>query len=375
MFKTWLTVCFLLVSISGYSQFENKETGAKGSGLGGAYSSLGTSAWTIYANPAGLSSVLYREVGFFYTNAYGLKELQTISAVYAEPFQTFTLGGGIQQFGDEIYREMTASISFAHSPLNLPISVGYTANYHSLVIQNYGSASSWSVDAGIFYQPMEWMNIGISIFNLTQNTIGQSEEKLPVVWRTGTAIRLIQDIYLTTELYKQTGFSADWRTGFIYGIHENLTIFSGFGTEPSSLSAGFTLHYIGSDFDYSISNHPQLGLSHGISIGYNFGGQYSREQYFPELTETLYDPLFSKKPTTKETLSKKLAPKIVDINQATLEELEAIPGISKKLATEIIRQRERRGGLTIMDELMGIKGMGEKTFERVKVWLIIKPIE
>lgn len=72
--------------------------------------------------------------------------------------------------------------------------------------------------------------------------------------------------------------------------------------------------------------------------------------------------------------SKKKAPAgKVNINTATAEELAEVPGIGPKMADAIVAYRQDKGKFTSVEELKGnIKGIGEKTFEKMKDYLTVK---
>ncbi len=362
----------LLVSSSVFAGFENKDQGAKSLGLAGAYSALSNSAWSLFANPAGLANVGFRELGFFTTQPYGLSELRTISGVYAEPFSFGVLGFGVQQFGFDLYKETTVSGSFSHEISN-SFSLGYTLNIHHAKIRNYGNATSFSLDAGFIYQPEEWLKISTSVFNMSQSTIGTSDEIIPSVVRVGTSFRVIQELNFTTELYKQTGEDSDLRFGLDFSLHDNISIYTGFSTNPDLAAAGMTLQFSGYQLDYSISNHSVLGITNGISIGFSFGEEDTHEQYYPALEAPLYESYSAAKKNSVagKKISKTLLPNEIELNSANIEDLQRLPGISRKLALEIIQKREIRGKYHIIDELLGISGMTEKKFEKIKPFLRI----
>ena len=56
----------------------------------------------------------------------------------------------------------------------------------------------------------------------------------------------------------------------------------------------------------------------------------------------------------------------LNLNTATSSELEALPGIGPTFAAAIIRERERRGGFTSVDQLRDVRGIGEKRFSDLK---------
>lgn len=55
----------------------------------------------------------------------------------------------------------------------------------------------------------------------------------------------------------------------------------------------------------------------------------------------------------------------VDINAATAEVLEQIPGVGPVLAQRIITYREQNGGFTSVEQLMEVSGIGEATFAQM----------
>ena len=56
----------------------------------------------------------------------------------------------------------------------------------------------------------------------------------------------------------------------------------------------------------------------------------------------------------------------LDINRATAQDFEALPGIGPKLAEEIIATRKGLGGFKTIDGLKKVKGIGDKKFERIR---------
>lgn len=60
----------------------------------------------------------------------------------------------------------------------------------------------------------------------------------------------------------------------------------------------------------------------------------------------------------------------ININQASLEELKTLPCIGNKKANQIIEYREKHKGFKSIDEIKKIKGIGPKTFEKLKNFII-----
>ena len=61
-----------------------------------------------------------------------------------------------------------------------------------------------------------------------------------------------------------------------------------------------------------------------------------------------------------------LVEKSVNINTATLEELDKLPGVGPVIAQRIIDYREQNNGFYDVQELMDVSGIGEKTFAKLE---------
>ena len=59
----------------------------------------------------------------------------------------------------------------------------------------------------------------------------------------------------------------------------------------------------------------------------------------------------------------------VNINSASAQQLTALPGVGEKLATRIVEYRQKAGGFKTVQELMNVKGVGEKNFAKLQAHL------
>lgn len=57
---------------------------------------------------------------------------------------------------------------------------------------------------------------------------------------------------------------------------------------------------------------------------------------------------------------------LVDINRATLADLEGLPGIGRGLARRIIEHRERYGRFRRIEHLMIVRGISERRFRELR---------
>jgi len=56
----------------------------------------------------------------------------------------------------------------------------------------------------------------------------------------------------------------------------------------------------------------------------------------------------------------------LDLNVATVEQLDALPGIGPVLAARIVAFREHHGPFRLVDDLLEVTGIGPKTLERLR---------
>ena len=61
----------------------------------------------------------------------------------------------------------------------------------------------------------------------------------------------------------------------------------------------------------------------------------------------------------------------VNINTATVEQLTTLPGVGPKLAARIVEYRQKSGSFRSTQDLMNVKGIGEKNFAKIESWLSV----
>ena len=70
---------------------------------------------------------------------------------------------------------------------------------------------------------------------------------------------------------------------------------------------------------------------------------------------------------------KYLLGKQVDINKASLAEISELPGISDTVAAAVVEERERLGRFRSPEDLLGVKGIKEKRFQKILPFLAKMP--
>jgi competence protein ComEA len=63
----------------------------------------------------------------------------------------------------------------------------------------------------------------------------------------------------------------------------------------------------------------------------------------------------------------------VNLNTATVTELMQLPRVGAKTAERIVAFRKQHGGFLRTEELMNVKGIGEKSYARLKPYVRVSP--
>ena len=62
----------------------------------------------------------------------------------------------------------------------------------------------------------------------------------------------------------------------------------------------------------------------------------------------------------------------ININTADAEQMESLPGIGSVTARAIIEYRKRNGGFRSVEELLEVRGIGEKRLEQIRPFVVVR---
>lgn len=63
----------------------------------------------------------------------------------------------------------------------------------------------------------------------------------------------------------------------------------------------------------------------------------------------------------------------INLNSATAAQLEKLPGVGPATAARIVEYREKNGAFKKIEDLMNVRGIGEKTFLTLKPLITVAP--
>lgn len=76
-------------------------------------------------------------------------------------------------------------------------------------------------------------------------------------------------------------------------------------------------------------------------------------------------------PAAKASATRATATAPVNLNTATQAQLETLPGVGPKAAERILEYRQKNGSFKKVEDLMNVKGIGEKAFLKLKPLLTV----
>ena len=101
-----------------------------------------------------------------------------------------------------------------------------------------------------------------------------------------------------------------------------------------------------------------------LVVGF-FAGRTSRDGYIHVHTQKT----FRREKIVEEKLGKNY---YININSASKEELQELPGIGATTADLIIEYREEHGKFKEKKDIMNVKGIGEKTYNEIESMICVE---
>ena len=149
---------------------------------------------------------------------------------------------------------------------------------------------------------------------------------------------------------------------------------SGYGTEPASSAAETSAFSVAEPVaDITAAAEPVE------AIAANVGGEVSVSEehlYTPETAaQSSSGALRTSAPaeqpaipaeTSAAPASEPAESGLININEASAKELMSLKGIGEVKAAAIVEYRRANGGFRKIEDIMNVKGIGEKTFEKIR---------
>ncbi len=78
------------------------------------------------------------------------------------------------------------------------------------------------------------------------------------------------------------------------------------------------------------------------------------------------NPLLAQRATKPPVTATVVSTEVVNLNSATAAQIASLPGIGPKTADLVVQYRQKNGPFKKIEEIMNVRGVGEKSFLKIK---------
>ncbi len=236
----------------------------------GAYTTKQLDAFSFTGNQAALAKVKTGGVGIYGERRFLLAENSVYGITAAIPTKKGNFGVQVNYSGVANYKEQKAGLAYAKS-LGEKIDIGVQFNYYGFSVPGYIKANTVNFEAGAILHVSEKLNVGAHMYNPVSAGLGKNkEEKLAAAYKLGLGYDISDNFYIASEILKEQNKPLNITSSFQYQFQKQFFVRAGFRSDNNTGFAGVGFLHKQLRIDLSSSFHPQLGISPGILLIYNF---------------------------------------------------------------------------------------------------------
>lgn len=243
--------------------------GPRSAALGTASAALDHPS-SIFQNPAGIANQSKPFIAFSYEQHFLDPDLGSQNALLIIPFHKHVMGLSFSRYGFSEFASQSAGLTYARS-FSGALSLALTFRVHQIHISQYGTASAYSLDAGLQFHLTEKVIIGSGISNPGKSEYANLPGTVvPLSLRVGLCYLLSDKVLVLSDLDKFLGHQIDLKFGVEYKPLKSFALRGGMSANPYKQYAGFGFSLKGMTVDAAVSSHPDLGISPNLGLSYEF---------------------------------------------------------------------------------------------------------
>lgn len=260
---------FLLIGITASSQNLHRPILASYTGLG-AYSLNNADVFSFTANQASLAQLKNASAGVFAEKRFLLNELNNYTAAVGVPTQSGNVGLKAGYYGFSDYNETQVGLAYARK-LGHKIDIGAQFNYNGISMAGYGNEAAVTFEIGTVLHLTEKLHAGAHFNNPVGGEFGkEQDEKLASVYTFGIGYEASEKFFVSTEIMKEEDQAVNVNLGLQYKFLSTLLARAGMSTNTSTAWLGIGLTLKSFRIDVTTAYHPQLGITPGVLLLFNF---------------------------------------------------------------------------------------------------------
>lgn len=236
----------------------------------GAYTNKQLDAFSFTGNQAALAKTNVGGVGIYGERRFLLAENSVYGITAAIPTKKGNFGVQINYSGVANYKEQKVGLAYAKT-LGEKIDIGVQFNYYGFNVPSYINAGTVNFEGGAIVHVTDKINIGIHAYNPVATGFGKDKtEKLAAAYKLGVGYDISDNFYLASEILKEQNLPLNITSSFQYQFQKQFFVRGGFRSDNNTGFAGVGFLYKQLRIDLASSFHPQLGVSPGLLLIYNF---------------------------------------------------------------------------------------------------------
>lgn len=239
----------------------------------GAYSNKFNDVFGARANAASLSTLKKGGIGVYGEKRYGVENLNMYAMSAALHTNSGSFGVYGSYFGFSQSNQAQLSLAYGRK-ITQAIDIGASFHYHTINQSGiYGNSSAITGSLSMLLHLSEKITAGFNIYNPFRASWSKvaDDERLPARYTFGMGYDASDKFYLTAELEKEESQPLNVNVAMHYQFIPQLFVRGGVASQTSSYFAGLGMVFSDFRLDLATSFHPQLGVSPGVVLMYQFG--------------------------------------------------------------------------------------------------------
>lgn len=235
----------------------------------GAYSMQQQDVFSFVNNQAALAQLKHAAAGVYGERRFMLTETSMYTAAVVIPSSLGNFGVNMRYMGFKNFNENQIGLSYGKS-LGKKAAIGVQFNYYGYRAPSYTSDNAVNFELGALLQLTDKLNAGVHVYNPVGGTFSKTQEKLTSTYKMGLGYDASDKFFVAAELVKEEDFPVNLNAGFQYQFAKQFFARGGIASANSVAYGGVGLSWSALRLDISGSYHPQLGISPGLLLIYNF---------------------------------------------------------------------------------------------------------
>jgi len=262
-------VLFLILAINVpqlRAAFEYEHGSLRAFALGGAVNSFSGTALDLLTNPAIPVGHSVSAEGWL-SRLYNLHDFELGAGAVAATHKRITVGiAETQLTGSDYYweNELSGVVAFG---LKQNLRLGIRLDRRELEYAfGYGRFSLHALSAGLWWQPRNRVSIGVALASVNSPRFTEAEEPLPLTGRFDIGFTVSERVRVYTTQEFEDELADRLKFGQELQLSNELDLLIGVSTNPTELSGGGGIDFLGFTVEYGYRDNVYLGGTHRVGM-------------------------------------------------------------------------------------------------------------